>query len=175
MKLKRTMTLSLAALMLVSALVGCTGAEKPQESAQVKTPEEMTTSYKAAIEGARTQDENDAFSIVTSAEDDLSDLIFQMIGVTAEDMTAYAISVSPMNTQAYGVAAIMPAEGKAETVTDGLNAFIELQKNNFNMYLMDQYDIASAAKVETLDDGTIILVMGPEQDTTMTAIKDALK
>ena len=39
---------------------------------------------------------------------------------------------------------------------------------------MDQYDIANAAKVETLEDGTILLVMCEDQDTVLDAIKTAL-
>lgn len=173
--MKKILTLSLAAVMLAAALVGCAGKPAAGGGDAAKTPEELTTAYKSAIEGARTQEENDAFSIITSADDDLSDLIFQMIGLTAEDMSAFAISISPMNTQAYGVAAIMPAEGKTDAVKAGLEGFIAMQKQNFDMYLMDQYDIAAAAKVETLEDGTVLLVMGPDQDTTLTAIKDALK
>ncbi|NCB62975.1 MAG: DUF4358 domain-containing protein [Clostridia bacterium] len=175
MKLKRTLSLSLAALMLVSALAGCTSTEKPQESDKIKTPEELTTSYKAAIEGARSQEANDAFAIITTPDDNMADMIFEMLGVTADDMTAYAISVSAMNTQAYGIVAIMPAADKSDKVQEGLNAFVEQQKNNFKMYLMGQYDIANAAKVETLDDGTILLVMCDGQDAILSSIKDALK
>ena len=174
--MKRMLSLSLAALTLLAALAGCATPGATQSPApSAKTPEELTTAYKSAIEGARNQEENDSFAIITSADDDLSDLIFQMIGLTAEDMSAYAISISPMNVQAYGIAVIMPAPDKAETVQKGLQGFIDLQKQNFDMYLMDQYDIASAAKLETLEDGTVILVMGPEQDATLTAIKDGLK
>ena len=72
------------------------------------------------------------------------------------------------------MAAILPAEGKSEEVLEGVNAFVEQQKQNFQQYLMDQYDIASAAKVETLEDGTILLVMCEDQDTVLDAIKTAL-
>lgn len=175
MKLKKGLPLSLAALMLVSALGGCTSAVKPEESETIKTPEELTTAYKAAIEGVRPQEENDAYSILTTADDSMSEMIFHLLGVTADDMTAYAISVSAMRTQAYGVAVIMPAADKSDKVQEGLKAFIELQKSNFNMYLMDQYDIASAAKVETLDDGTILLVMCEGQDAILASMKETLK
>ena len=39
-------------------------------------------------------------------------------------MTAYAISVSLMNVQAYAVAAIQPAEGKTQAVTSALQTYI---------------------------------------------------
>ena len=68
----------------------------------------------------------------------------------------------------------IPAEGKGEEVLEGVNAFVEQQKQSFQQYLADQYDIASAAKVETLEDGTVLLVMCEDQDTVLESIKTAL-
>ena len=51
---------------------------------------------------------------------------------------------------------------------------MDQQKQNFQQYLIDQYDIANAAKVETLDDGTILLVMCEDQDTVLESIKTSL-
>lgn len=173
MNLKRTVTLSLAVLMLTSALVGC--APKAPAQGGDKTPEEWATAYKTAIEGARPQEDNDAFSIVTNTDETVDEGLLQMMGLTAEDMTAFALSASLINVHAYGIAAIQPAEGKADAVKEGLNTFVTNQQNNFTSYLADQYDIAKAAKVETLDDGTILLVMCADQDTVLAAIKEALK
>ena len=72
------------------------------------------------------------------------------------------------------MAAILPAEGKSEEILEGVNAFVEQQKQSFEQYLVDQYEIANAAKVETLDDGTILLVMCEDQDTVLDAIKTSL-
>ena len=172
--MKKSMTLSLAALMLVGALAGCAGNEKPQESETPKTPEEIASAYKTAIESARDEETNEVMSIITSSDDDMADMILPMVGITDENTTAYAVSISAMNVKAYGIAAIMPAEGKSDEVLEGVKAFVDQQKNNFEFYLADQYDIANAAKVETLDDGTVLLVMSEDQDKIFDSIKDAL-
>lgn len=156
-------------LTLILALCGCTG----QPSA-AKTPEEYTQSYRDAITAARGQEDNDAIAIITSPEDNFSELIFTMLGVTEEDMSAYALSVSPVNIRAYGVALAMPASGREETVRRGFEDFVETQKQSFKNYLEDQYAVAQAAKVETLEDGTVVLVMCEEQDTLLESIKKSL-
>lgn len=110
-------------------------------------------------------------SVLTSSEDETAELLFSMLGVSGEDMQAFALSVSPMNVKAYGIAAIYPAAGKEQTVLDGLNGFIDQQRQNFELYLADQYDIANQARLETLNDGTILMVMCPDQDTVFDAIR----
>lgn len=75
------------------------------------------------------------------------------------------------------VATVAPLTKKARflrklcALTQG---FVDQQKQNFEQYLADQYDIANAAKVETLEDGTILLVMSEGQDAIFDSIKDAL-
>ncbi len=170
--IRRTMSLALAALMLVGSLSGCTNGGGAKETP--KTPEEVTAAYKAAIEGARSQEENEYNAIITSSEDAMAALVFDMLDLTTDDMTAYAISVSAMNIRAYGVAAILPAAGKETVVLDALDDYVEDQKRSFEQYLADQYDIAKEAKVGTLDDGTVLLVMCENQDAVYDAIKDAL-
>ena len=157
--MKRILTLTLAAALLLSALAGCSGGGS-QESQAVKTPEEYTAAYQAAIEGAR--------------DDQMADLVLPMVGITSDNAAAFAVAVSPMNIRAYGIVAVLPAEGKSEEVQEGLQGFIDQQKQSFEQYLADQYDIANAARLETLDDGTILLVMCEDQDTVFDAIQDAL-
>ena len=169
--MKRMLSLSLSALLLLSALAGCGSKDAGTTS---RTPEEATEAYQTAIESARDAELNEAIPVITSSEDDTASLVLPLIGITDENTDAFAVAVSPMNIKAYGVAAILPAEGKSEEVLEGVNAFVEQQKQNFQQYLMDQYDIASAAKVETLEDGTILLVMCEDQDTVLDAIKTAL-
>ena len=108
-------------------------------------------------------------------KDDMADVIFELLGVTAADMSAFALSVSPMNIKAYGIAAIYPAAGKSDAVLEGLNAFIDRQKQSFEQYLADQYEIASNARLETLEDGTILLVMCEDQDAVFDAIRDTIE
>lgn len=172
--MKRIMTLSLAALSLFLCLSACSNsAGQPSESPSM-TPEEYAQAYKAAIEGARDEETNEYLPVITAASDDMADLILPMLGITDENAAAYAVSVSPMNIRAYGVAAILPADGSSQEILDGVNGFVETQRANFEFYLADQYEIAQSAKVETLDDGTILLVMCEDQDTVFDSIKSAL-
>ena len=100
----------------------------------------------------------------------MSAMILESMGLVKEDMTAFAVSGSMMNVQAYGIAAVMPAEGKEEAVQEGLQSFIDRQKSSFETYLVDQYEVAKSARLEKLSDGTILMVMCEDQDTVFDAI-----
>ena len=149
MKLQRTLPL----LLLLALLAGCGTSSQPS----ALTAEERTQLYQTAIESARDAEMNEA------------------IGILAADMSAFALSVSPMNIKAYGIAAIYPAAGKSDAVLEGLNAFIDRQKQSFEQYLADQYEIAGNARLETLEDGTILLVMCEDQDAVFDAIRDTIE
>ena len=165
--MKRFFSLILLPILL---LTGCSSAPESQLTAQ-----ERTELYRSAIQNARDQDANDAFPIITSAEDDTAPLLLDLMGLSAEDMSAFAISASAMNVKAYGIAAVYPAEGKDEAVKEALEGFVDRQKQNFEQYLADQYDIANNARLETLEDGTILLVMCEGQDEVFTAIRSAIE
>lgn len=165
--MKRFFSLILLPILL---LAGCSSAPESQLTAQ-----ERTELYRSAIRNARDQDANDAFPIITSAEDDTASFLLELMGLSAEDMSAFAISASAMNVKAYGIAAVYPAEGKDEAVKDALEGFVDRQKQNFEQYLADQYDIANNARLETLEDGTILLVMCEGQDAVFTAIRSAIE
>ena len=113
--------------------------------------------------------------ISQAQEGDQSQIILESLGLAAEDMEAFGISMSLMNVQAYGIAAIMPAQDKAETVKQALQDYIDRQQQNFEMYLQDQYEVAKNAKLETLEDGTILMVMCQDQDTVFDAISTAIE
>ena len=149
MKLQRTLPL----LLLLALLAGCGTSSQPS----ALTAEERTQLYQTAIESARDAEMNEAIGILTDAGDDMADVIFELLGVTAADMSAFALSVSPMNIKAYGIAAIYP------------------QKQSFEQYLADQYEIAGNARLETLEDGTILLVMCEDQDAVFDAIRDTIE
>ena len=80
-----------------------------------------------------------------------------------------------MNVKAYGIAAVMPAEGKEEAVKEGLQGFIDRQKSSFETYLADQYAVAESARLETLEDGTVLMVMCEDQDTVFDGIRAAIE
>ncbi|MCI5929584.1 MAG: DUF4358 domain-containing protein [Pseudoflavonifractor capillosus] len=165
--MKRFFSLILLPILL---LAGCSSSPESQLTAQ-----ERTELYRSAIQNARDQDANDAFPIITSAEDDTASFLLELMGLSAEDMSAFAISASAMNVKAYGIAAVYPAEGKDEAVKEALRGFVDRQKQNFEQYLADQYDIANNARLETLEDGTILLVMCEGQDGVFTAIRSAIE
>ena len=98
-----------------------------------------------------------------------------MLGLEAEDMSAFALAISPVNVQAYGIAAIYPAQGKEDDVLEALNGFIDNQKESFQQYLEEEYETASNTRLETLEDGTVLMVMVQEQDTVFDAIRDAIE
>ena len=179
--MKKLFTLALVAALAVSVLAGCGSSNKNEangndtSASQTKSPEELTTLYKDAItaNGGEMVEYNPVIS--EAKEDDGSAMLLEMMGLKQEDMTAFGISTSMMNVKAYGIALVRPAEGKEDTVKEALQGFIDTQKANFEMYLADQYEIAKAARLETLSDGTILMVMTENQDTVFDAIKDAVE
>ena len=169
--MKKILSLGLTLALAVSMLAGCTN--KGGSGSSTKTPEQLNELYTTAIteNGGEMAQYNAPFNGTTEE----GPMMLELMGLTAEDVTAYAISTSMMMVHAYGIAAIMPAEGKEETVNNGLKAFIEQKQQAFEMYLPDQYENAKNAKLETLADGTVLMVMTAEQDTVFEAIKAAIE
>lgn len=171
--MKRIVPMLLALTLLLSA---CGPKEGTQQTA--KTPEELAQAYQDAINAARDEEMNGYFPVVTNAsESDPTEreMTFAMLGFAPEDVTAYGVSLSLMNVNAYAIVAAMPAEGKEDTVKKGLESYVEAQKQSFEFYLEDQYDIASSAKLDKLSDGTYLLVMSEDQDAVFESIKTALE
>lgn len=174
--MKKLTALLLALLMLTASLTGC-ASNKPEptpEPTPELTAEERTELYKNAIESARSDEDNQYNPIITDLSEPDTELILELLGLTPEDIDAFAISLSLMNVRAYNVSVIKPAEGHEEAVQTGLEGFVELQKQNFQQYLADQYEIASSAILETLDDGTVVLVMSAGAEDVFSAIKTAI-
>lgn len=170
--MKKFLTAALALALTLTALAGCSGKSAASPS---KTPEELTQIYADAItqNGGEMVQYNPVISEVK--EDDMSAMILECLGLNAEDMTAFGISMSMMNVKAYGIAAVMPAEGKADAVKEALQGFVDSQRQSFETYLADQYEIAKSAKLETLADGTVLMVMCENSDTVYEAIKSAIE
>ncbi len=167
--MKKIIAFAMALTMM--ALAGCSGTTSaPAE----KTPEELTTLYADAItaNGGEMVEYNPVMS--AAKEDDGSAFLLETMGLKVEDMTAFGISASMMNVKAYGIAAVMPAEGKEETVKTALQSFIDTQKMNFEFYLADQYEIACNARLDTLEDGTILMVICEDQNTVFENISKAI-
>lgn len=163
--------LSFALAMSILVLSGC--SQQTQSGAE-KTPEELTTLYAESITefGGEMVEYN---PVVTEVEEDTdSAMLLEAMGLNTEDMTAFAFSSSMMNVKAYGIAAVMPAEGKEEDVKAALQSFIDGKQSSFEFYLEDQYEVACNARLETLDDGTVLMVMTEDQDTVYDGISAAI-
>ena len=92
-----------------------------------------------------------------------------------EDVEAFGASVSVMNTQAYAIAAVQPAQDREENVREALQGYINRQQSNFQFYLPDQYQVAQNARLETLSDGTVLLVMCQDADNVFDSIRAELE
>lgn len=171
--MKKIIALALSAALAISVLAGC-GSSKGEQQENTKTPEEMTEIYVDALEGALDPEMLQINPVLSDAEDGDAPLILDVLGLKADQMQAFGLSVSMMNIMAYGVAAVLPAEGQEEAVMEALNGFVDRQKQGFEHYLEDQYVIAKAAKVEKLEDGTLLLVMCEDQDTVFEKISGTI-
>ena len=169
--------LSLLSLTLTLALLaGCGGGGEPESSPSPSpAPQGLAETYRAAIEGARDQELNDAYPVITDLEDEQNLPYLDLLGLDPADCEAAALSVSLMNVKAYGIAAVRPAEGKGDKVYEDLKGFIGRQMQSFQQYLADQYDVASHTRLETLTDGTVLLVMCENQDEVFNAIRSAVE
>ncbi len=98
----------------------------------------------------------------------------EVAGLTDADLGEFAYSTTLMMTRAYGIGIFMPAEGKTEAVKEALNGFVELQKQSFETYLVDQFEIAKQAIVEELPTGEVVLVMCENAADVFEAIKTAV-
>ncbi|MGI5963019.1 MAG: DUF4358 domain-containing protein [Lawsonibacter sp.] len=168
--MKKMFTIALTCALSAVLLVGCAETSKSTQ----KTPEELTQLYTEAIQnnGGEMVEYNPVVSEIK--EDDASSVLVESLGLSAGDMQAFGISVSMMNVKAYGIAAVMPVEGKEDAVKESLQGFIDRQQQNFEMYLQDQYEVAKNAKLETLEDGTVLMVMCEDQDNVFDAISKAI-
>lgn len=171
--MKKIIALALVAAMSLTVLTACGGNKKPAAN-PAKTPEEIIELYTKAIteNGGEDVEYNPLFT--EAKEEDGSDFVLEVMGLKEEDMQAFAISMSMRNVQAYTIAAVMPAEGKGEDIKSALEAYLEQKQMEFEFYLPDQYEITKAAKVQTLADGTVLLVMCENSDSVADGIAKAI-
>lgn len=146
-------------------------SDEPSTAPETEAP--ATSTLADAITTARTDEENEAYPVF-SDKAAIEDAYYQVVGFTASDVDEIAMSVSLINIKAYGIVIAKPAEGCADTVKAGIQAFIDNQCASFETYLADQYEIAKNAKLETLDDGTIVMVMCKDADAVYDAIVASL-
>ena len=174
---KKILSLVLGAAMCLSLLAACgTPAANPTPTPTEPelTGEELAAHYKAAIEGARS-DEDNQYNTVATTDEELGSIAWEMLGMSADMLDAYAVSISLMNVSAYCVGVFKPVEGQEEAVMTALQTYQQNIETSFENYLADQYDVASSARLETLSDGTVLMVMCSDQDTVFDAIKTAIE
>ena len=172
----RHLTHTLPLLLALALLAGCGGGGETEASPSPSpAAQDLAETYRSAIEGARDQELNDAYPVVTDPEDEQNRPYFDLLGLDPADCEAAALSVSLMNVKAYGIAAVRPVEGKGDKVYEDLKGFIGRQMQSFQQYLADQYDIASHTRLETLTDGTVLLVMCENQDEVFNTIRSAVE
>ena len=173
--MKKSITLILILAFAIAAFSGCASTSKTDGL----SPEELERLYAEAITDARDDDLNDAFPVMLGSEESedevVAEMLLELLGFKSEDAEAYAMSVSLMNVKAYGIVVVKPAEGKADAVKDGLQGFIDQQCQSFANYRADQYEIAKNARLETLNDGTIVMVMSPDQDAVYDSIAKSIQ
>ena len=182
--MKKTLKALAALLVLALALTACGGS-----TAGSSAPK----NYAEILAAARSNEDNEYYEILAPGENgytaaqghademsadyikDYGDMLLELMGFSAEDATDYALSVSMMNVQSYGLAIVKPAEGKTKTVQAGLQAFIDQQKAAQEHYLEDQYAIAKNAKLGVMPGGEVVMVMCEDADTVYANIEKALK
>ena len=168
--MKKSLTLVLAFVLVLTVFAGCS-AKPVGDATPELSPEEQSALYAEAIQHA--QGEESSYPVMTQ-KDDIPELMFTFLGFDADDAEALALSVSLVNIKAYGIVLVKPAEGKEEIVQAGLQSFIDNQRQSFENYLPDQYAIAESARLETLKDGSLLMIMSPEGDAVYTSITAAL-
>lgn len=163
---------ALAVALILLLLTGCADS---QEGKTGMTAQERTQLYQSAILSARDNKTNENRPIITSDQDPDADDVFSALGIQPEDLSAYAISLSLTDASAYTVAAFYPAAGREDAVLEALDNYVEGQKTGFVYNLSGQYEIAVNTRTEILEDGTILLIMCPDQDIVFDAIRDQIE
>ena len=112
--MKKIFALGLALTMILSMLAGCS------KTLPAKTPEELNKLYTDAItaNGGEMVEYNPA--VDGTIEPEMAAMYLEMMGLVPADVTAFSFSTSMMMVHAFGIAAVMPAEGKTDAVKEGL-------------------------------------------------------
>ncbi len=152
----------------------------PEQPAPEAPASGLAETYVAAINNCGSEMVAYNTTLYTNMPEDadgaaMAPMALEMLGLTAEDVETYAVNMSFMNVKAYNISLIQPKQGKTQAVVDALNTYVSNTQMNFETYLADQYDIALAAKVEVLSNGTVALVMCEGQDTVFQSIRAAVE
>lgn len=159
----KRLTLLALIFFCIFALVGCSKTDSSKQSNQ---------NYAEILVASRPS--ADKTPVITNPKQDTFGLL-ELYDLAEDTMQQYAISFSAMNNKAYGIAIVMPEEGKTDLVVEKLNAMIESCQNAFRNYLPDEYEIAQDAKLEIVDSGEVVLAMCKDDDVVLKNIVTALQ
>lgn len=181
----KRITAILLTLSLALCLAACGTAASSSAPAQPKD-------YAQILKDARSDEDNEYLDIVAGTAEagpsivdageewteetiaSTTDMMMQTLGLTVDMLDSYAFSMSLMNVRAYAVGIFLPAEGQAEAVSQALQAYVDAQRQAFQNYLPDQYEVAQDARLETAPTGEVVLVMCDGAADVQSAINDAL-
>lgn len=163
-KMKRSISVILAAALLLTALTACSSGKGAS----------LTSAELAAIinENGNEMTEYNPAAALDSGDENLETLL-QWQEWDKTDFEAGAFSFSLMNVQAYTIAIVKPAEGHKDTVLKYFADYQERTETSFDKYLADQYDIAKSAVTEEVN-GYIVFVMAENADSIAANIKAKL-
>ena len=163
--MKKFVALTLAGLMAVTMLFGCTKKEeKPKTDA--KTP--VLADVWKAIETDIGTDE------IGSIMDADKDVLMQFYGISADDLDEYVLKVPMINVQAdeYFIAKVK--DGKMEDVKKGIDKRKADLDNTWKQYLPEVYEQVKNAK--TVEVGNYILfAVGPHAEKAETIFNEQTK
>ncbi len=126
------------------------------------------------ISNNRNAELNSTVGIVDSNDDQGAEITFEMLGIDEKDMSEYAISLSPMNINAYCVAIVKPADGKKDVIKEAFETYKSSQEEAFEQYLQEQYKIAQEAVITEVGD-YIVFAMCEDSTTFRDNVVSALK
>ncbi len=166
--MKKIISLMLSAVLMMALFTACSS----EEEAKVYTSEELATVVTTALG----EEMAGYFPPITLGSEDLNSFLFNAdgLGFDAANYQAGAFSFSIMNTQAYAVMLVQPAEGMEESALAELEEYRDYIISAFEGYLPDQLAVAQEGKVETLENGLIALVIYESGDDVLNAIKTEL-
>lgn len=162
--MKKLLSAVIAAAMLLSVLSACSSNAGSDFS-----NEDLA---KIINENGNEMTEYNPAAALDSGDENLSTLL-QWQEWDKANFEKGAFSFSLMNVQAYTIAIVKPAEGKKDAVLKYFADYQQQMENNFEMYLVDQYDIAKAAVTQEVN-GYIVFVMAEGADSIAANIKAKL-
>lgn len=162
--MKKLLSAVIAAAMLLSVLSACSS-----NAGSDLSNEDLA---KIINENGNEMTEYNPAAALDSGDENLSTLL-QWQEWDKANFEKGAFSFSLMNVQAYTIAIVKPAEGKKDAVLKYFADYQKQMENNFEMYLVDQYDIAKAAVTQEVN-GYIVFVMAEGADSIAANIKAKL-